>query len=115
MTSTKTCETLREGREAFDDTTALCLRYIKLSKHTPLAIKTIEMRNNMSQISAVISDFEAFAEKYNVPMEVLMKMNLVFDDILSNVVQYAYTDKEQHTILIDCKNIFKRTDSHYHR
>lgn len=89
-----------DGREPFDDTTALCLRYIKNSEDTPRAIKTVEIKNEMKQINTVINEFEVFAQEYSVPGEVVMKMGLVFDDILSNVIQYAYTDEAEHIILI---------------
>ena len=58
-----------------------------------MATVVFEMPNRLDEITKIIAQFEEFAEKSNVPMDVIMKMNLVFDDILSNVVQYAYTDK----------------------
>ena len=92
-----------DGTEPFDDTTALCLRYIKKSEGPPLAAKTIEMKNEMQEINTVINEFEVFAQEHKVPDEILMKVNLVFDDVLSNVVQYAYTDGKEHGVLIEFK------------
>ena len=66
-------------------------------------VKTIEMKNQMEEISSIIGQFEVFAEENELPMDITMKISLAFDDILSNIVQYAYTDERPHDILIDFK------------
>ena len=86
------------GREPFDDTTILCLKYLK-SAMDPLAKKTIEITNDVEKINTVIDGFNIFAQKHNVPEAVLMKIHLAFDDVLSNIVQYAYPEGGKHKIV----------------
>ncbi len=95
------------GLEPFDDTTALCLKYIKSSEDTPVASKTIQMKSTIKEVTYVIDEFEKFAQEHQILNEILMKINLIFDDILSNIVQYAYADKGEHeksesTVIIEC-------------
>jgi len=52
----------------------------------------------LPEIAAVNENFEAFAEEFGVPRPIIMKFNLMFDEVLNNVISYAYSDDGDHDI-----------------
>ena len=90
-------QSFEQGRPPFDDTTALCLKYLKGSM-TAQYIKSIKIPNKLEEINTIISQFEGFAEKYEIPTPITMKINLALDDVLSNIMQYAYPEGGEHEI-----------------
>ena len=86
-----------QDRPPFDDTTALCLKYLKGSM-TAQYTKSITIPNKLEEINTIIAQFEVFAEKYEMPTPVTMKINLALDDVLGNIMQYAYPDGGEHEI-----------------
>ncbi len=56
--------------------------------------------NRLKDIAAVTSRFEAFATEHDLPSRLRRSMNLVFDDLLNNVISYAYRDEEDHDITV---------------
>ena len=89
-----------QDRPPFDDTTALCLKFLKGSM-TAQYTQSITIPNKLEEINTIISQFEVFSQKYEVPTPIAMKINLVLDDVLSNIVQYAYPDGGEHEIICE--------------
>jgi len=58
----------------------------------------IEISNKLEEIAKVQEAFGAFAGKHNVAIENIRKFNIVFDEVLSNIINYAYTDNKEHVI-----------------
>lgn len=69
----------------FDDITMLCLR---ISDSKVLSLKPSE--ETMSQVTDFI---ENSLSECDVPMKVIMKMNIVVDEIYSNIIQYSGADE----------------------
>jgi anti-sigma regulatory factor (Ser/Thr protein kinase) len=63
-----------------------------------MAGRRITIKNRMPEIAAVIETFEAFAEEFGVPRPIAMKFNLILDEVLNNVISYAYHDDGDHDI-----------------
>ncbi len=66
------------------------------------------IKNELSEINTVNEKFESFAEEFDIPRSVAMKFNVVFDELLSNVISYAYRDDEEHNIEIRMERVGKR-------
>ncbi len=52
----------------------------------------------MPEIAAVNETFETFAEEFGIPATIAMKFNIIFDELLNNIVTYAYSDDDEHDI-----------------
>ena len=84
--------------EQADDITVLALAFHGSPEDALIAERRITIKNCMPEIAAVIETFEAFAEEFGVPWPIAMKFNLIFDDVLNNVISYAYHDDDEHDI-----------------
>ena len=84
--------------ERADDITILALAFHGRSEDALIAERRITINNRMPEIASVNETFEDFAEKFGVPRPIAMKFSLIFDDILNNVISYAYHDDDEHDI-----------------
>ena len=94
-------EAFREGAEQSDDLTMLAIRYQKAA---------LIMRNDIQQIPTL----SEWMETIGIPEELNMPMNLALEEIVSNVMLYAYPGKSGQ-VLVECTKegrlIFTITDS----
>jgi sigma-B regulation protein RsbU (phosphoserine phosphatase) len=97
----KQTKSFENGAEQFDDITAMALRYEKEPEAKP--IPKIEMRipNQLSEIKNVKVRFNEFSDQTGLSKSIRRKLNLVFDELLNNIISYAYDDQEPHEIMID--------------
>ena len=86
--------------EQTDDITVLAFQYHGSSGTTEIAELQIVIQNELSEIAKIIGAFEEFAGEHGIPMPITMKFNIVFDELLNNVISYAYRDEEEHEISI---------------
>ena len=86
------------GQEQFDDITALCLQY----KGSDMMIekKEILILNDLEQVQTVIEEFELFAEEHQVPFPMVMKINIVLDEIVSNIIKYGFPEENKDNLEI---------------
>jgi sigma-B regulation protein RsbU (phosphoserine phosphatase) len=84
--------------EQTDDITVLAFQYHGSSEASGMAELQVAIKNELSEIARMHEVFEAFADEHGIPMPVTMKFNLVFDELLSNVISYAYRDEDEHEI-----------------
>jgi anti-sigma regulatory factor (Ser/Thr protein kinase) len=61
----------------------------------------MRIRNELSEIENVKTRFNDFSEQTGLPRTIRRKVNLVFDELLNNVISYAYVDGEAHEIMLD--------------
>ena len=95
----KSVREFEEGNEPFDDVTCLCMRYLR-SGEISVESEFVSIQNSLEQIPQVLSCFEKFASVHKLPEKIIMKMGIVFDDVLSNIIKYAYSDEEDHAISV---------------
>ena len=81
-------EAFREGAEQSDDLTMLAIRYQKAA---------LIMRNDIQQIPTL----SEWMETIGIPEELNMPMNLALEEIVSNVMLYAYPGKSGQ-VLVEC-------------
>jgi sigma-B regulation protein RsbU (phosphoserine phosphatase) len=60
----------------------------------------LTVKNQLIEINRVNETFNAFAEKCGLDDSIRRKVNLVFDEILNNIISYAFQDDEEHRISI---------------
>jgi sigma-B regulation protein RsbU (phosphoserine phosphatase) len=85
--------------EQADDVTVLAVRFTgREGGAAGTHVLTLEVANRYEEIATVNSSFDEFAAKHGLVANVRRSMKLVFDDLLNNVISYAYTDGLEHLI-----------------
>lgn len=65
-----------------------------------MAVFHMIIKNDLPEIANVNAKFEKFTHTHNLPAVMRQKMSLAFDDLLNNVISYAFRDDEEHEIEI---------------
>ena len=89
-----------EGSEQADDITVLAVRFNENPNAFDTDIISVNIANKLEEISQVVERFRAFGESFNVPKPTIQKFNIVFDELLSNIISYAYDNDKDHQIEI---------------
>lgn len=60
----------------------------------------IVLRNDLSEIAKVHQELENFGQKCSLSSKILFELNLILEEILANVISYAYRDNQLHEIVV---------------
>jgi anti-sigma regulatory factor (Ser/Thr protein kinase) len=68
----------------------------------PPVESSIEMQvaNDISEIARVAALVDSFAANHNLPNSVVVALNVSLDEILNNIISYAYEDARRHDIVV---------------
>lgn len=61
---------------------------------------TIKISNQLSEIEKITSEVENIWMKYQFPLKLMYNINISIDELLSNIINYAFEDKSTHFINI---------------
>ena len=90
-----------EGAEQSDDITLMSVQFLGQPEEAEVPeIFDFVIKNDLAEISRLKLAFAEFAEASSVPSDVVERLHLVFDEILSNIIAYAYRDSDEHEIEI---------------
>jgi anti-sigma regulatory factor (Ser/Thr protein kinase) len=67
------------------------------------------LKNQIKELEKLAINVEELSVKWNIPTQIVMEINLVLEELFTNVVFYAYDDKEEHMIILD----FVLIDEHH--
>ena len=70
--------------------------------------QSVVIRNDLKEIKTVMTAFEVFAEQNDIPMPVIMKFKIIFDELLNNIVSYGYDDEGDHEVDVKMELLGKR-------
>jgi PAS domain S-box-containing protein len=94
-------KTFEDGAEQFDDITVLAVQF----NEDPNTVENhgicIEIKNDLVEITSAIEQFESFGMEYKIPFPMIQKFNIVFDELLNNIISYGYDDEKEHNIEVD--------------
>lgn len=62
---------------------------------------TLVLVNDIAEIERMSQSLEQFAETCNMIPKAIFDANLVLEEIVTNVISYAYDDGKQHEIQVD--------------
>jgi anti-sigma regulatory factor (Ser/Thr protein kinase) len=67
--------------------------------------KSVELsiRNDITELVAVSEALQRIGENADIPSKTLMHLQIVLDEILSNIIKYAWNPSEPHEIKIGIK------------
>lgn len=88
------------GVEQADDITLLILGYQKSSDSGEGVIETkaIRIPNQLEQLHVIVQTIEEISRDWNISSKASMELNLVLEEIYTNIVFYAFPDKNEHMI-----------------
>ena len=84
-----------------DDITILALSFCIEPQHISRETRKCVISNKLEEIDRVNDIFNEFAEKFSIPISVSYRVNCVFDELLNNIISYAYDedeDEDEHSI-----------------
>jgi sigma-B regulation protein RsbU (phosphoserine phosphatase) len=86
------------GAEQSDDITLLALRYQGPDVDVPEHSFEITVPNQLSSIEVVNERFNTFAAATGLPDEIRRRVNMVFDELLNNIISYGFDDEQEHVM-----------------
>jgi serine phosphatase RsbU (regulator of sigma subunit)/anti-sigma regulatory factor (Ser/Thr protein kinase) len=89
-----------DGADQADDITALAIQFLGIPEETLPMILKMTIKNHLSEIGQVKKRFNTFSEQYGISTPIRRKMNMVFDEMLNNIITHAYHDEDEHDIEI---------------
>lgn len=94
--------------EQADDITILAVQYTAMFGKSEMKQVTVTINNRLEDLGIVEEQFHDFAVENDVPDTVRQKVSVVLDEMLNNLVTYAYVDDEEHEIDIEIELSGKR-------
>jgi anti-sigma regulatory factor (Ser/Thr protein kinase) len=95
----KAVEAFEAGGGRTDDVTVVATRFHGAPVSEVAELK-ITAKNHLSEIARVITCFEGLAERYKLPVAVNRKTKTIIDEVLNNVICYAYEDGSEQEIVV---------------
>jgi sigma-B regulation protein RsbU (phosphoserine phosphatase) len=86
------------GAEQSDDITVLAVRYQGPDTDVIDHSFDITVPNRLTSIDVVNDRFNTFAADAGLPDEIRRRINMVFDELLNNVISYGFDDDGEHAI-----------------
>lgn len=88
------------GAEQSDDITVLAVQFHGASHDSDHSQLRTTIENRVSEIDRFQGQFADFAAAQGISTTTIQKVQVVFEDLLSNIVFYAYADDKVHEIEI---------------
>jgi sigma-B regulation protein RsbU (phosphoserine phosphatase) len=82
-----------------DDITALALRYLGTTEKRKEELE-IKLHNELSELERFNQALTEFGQQHGLPPKVMHDLNLVLEEILTNIISYGYTDNREHEIRV---------------
>lgn len=68
-----------------------------MTEHSQLIIK-----NELTELEKVAQWIDQLGGKAQLPPKTLFELNLALDELVTNIIKYAYEDNERHEITVTC-------------
>jgi PAS domain S-box-containing protein len=89
------------GAEQADDITILAFRYVESLEDTHAQrLLKLRLRNEISQVGVGIDEVDSFLSAHGLEARFRSRLSVVLDELLNNIVSYAYEDDDEHEILL---------------
>lgn len=66
--------------------------------------KKLLIKNKLTEIDRVFEFIEACGEELKLSPALVMNLNLVLEEVVVNIISYAYTNQEEQEIVLDLEN-----------
>jgi len=96
-------KTFAAGAPQADDMTALALRY-RPQRRAPaspnVAATILKFKNNLAELQRLNLELEQFGAQHRIAPNILRAVNLVLDEVLTNIITYGFEHDGEHEISI---------------
>ena len=86
------------GAEQSDDITMFCLRYVAWDVRDARGTVELRLVNELQEIDRCLAALQEICQRFELPSEIQNNFSVVLDDLLNNVISYAYGDEGEHII-----------------
>ncbi len=62
--------------------------------------KQITIANRIDQLDFMVTELEILCEEWEIPMNISINLNLVLEELVTNIIFYGYEDQNEHEINI---------------
>jgi sigma-B regulation protein RsbU (phosphoserine phosphatase) len=100
QTTVSEVKQFEDGADQFDDITVMALQFLKQPESAESPVLDMTLKNQLTEIDRFKDSFNAFSEENSIPTAVRRELNVVFDELLNNVISYAYQDDKAHEIRV---------------
>ena len=69
--------------------------------YSQMADKNITIINHLDQLEYLAHVLEEISGEWNIPMKIALNLNLVLEELVTNIIFYGYEDKDEHEININ--------------
>lgn len=88
------------GGEQADDITILAIQYTGGKQQTEDEYFELTIQNKIEEIGRTVLHFEKFAKKNQLSDPVVSAIQIVLEELLSNIIKYGFTEDKHHDIYI---------------
>ncbi|MGE3319117.1 MAG: ATP-binding protein [Candidatus Berkiella sp.] len=64
---------------------------------------TLHFANSAEEAPRIARRIEYFLHEKKISDSIINKILLCVDELITNIIAHAYTDKQEHAVLLDCK------------
>jgi sigma-B regulation protein RsbU (phosphoserine phosphatase) len=87
--------------EQSDDITILTLQFTGYTDIEETGRLNVKIKNQITELAVVEEKFEAFCLEHDIPDLARQQVSMILDELLNNVVNYAYRDEDEHIIEVE--------------
>lgn len=87
------------GAPQSDDITLLALGYVG-PKKTDEGTLSVQLKNDLSELQRMNQIVTEFGERHGLASELVFRLTLVLEEIITNVISYGYEDGSEHEISV---------------
>jgi phosphoserine phosphatase RsbU/P len=89
--------------EQSDDITLLVVKYSNESAFQSIVPDrlNLKIKNQIPEIKKIAESIDILSEKWSIPPKVTMEINLALEELVTNIIFYAFDDKSVHEIDIN--------------
>ena len=89
--------------EQSDDITLIVVKYIgnfpEMDESKDFLKLTV--RNQLLDLEKITAALEHISEKWSLPSKIAMELNLTLEELVTNIIFYAYDDRMEHHIILE--------------
>ena len=101
-------KSFRGEKDAEDDVTVLAIQFFGAPMKASAAGLHVIVKNELSEITTVQERFREFGKAHGFSTDLERKMDMIFDELLSNIIWYAFSEGSEHEIEITAEQVRNR-------
>ena len=100
-------KSFRGEKDAEDDVTVLAIQFFGAPMKASAGLHVI-VKNELSEITTVQERFQEFGKAHGFSKDLERKMDMIVDELLGNVILYAFNEGGEHEIEITAEQVSNR-------